>query len=621
MRRSMVVAPTWLAIGLLAQPLLVQDASPPGSELAWWSLRAADRLAQNLEDLGVDVGAPRATRHAPHGFRVVESDVRFDEGAPNRARWTVQAGPHAWSWSGAPDELEAAAASAAVSLAGSLGVGVPPDARTLLRSGLPMPVSQLMGRARQRELEGGDLQAALMFERASRLGDAFWYEALAGAIRAREAHARTSVRASRPADPELAKAAAVRATVAQRSEDAEAEASAWRAFSKYTPHRLRPWSVAWPAPSGVRIAFGRDHVWIDDGNRRARLPLVGGRGPDTTAPSSGSRMLAAGPDFIITRTGDGLERRDGPVVRWRAKMPVRQVVGVRVASGFVGVWGPEGGAWLDAGLGQVRNRFSGSVLADDDRGVLVRTDEGVAFVRAGQEVPAWTRPPVDAAALTDERVLAISTAGVQVLRAQTGQAVGEPIDVGERSLLHASGRVAVFAGSSDYQVVDILAGVAHPPQVGPGRPIAATRRMHGVAVGFDRGDVFLADHRGVLERRVVLPRPAHRLEVREEFQIIVAFEAYGVHAIGDVRADEITDVDALLALARLAQDQGRADDALRLADWALRSHAGPIAAISRVRAELLPAGPARERAAARAEAAGDVQRSLGEFRGLGLSVP
>jgi hypothetical protein len=615
----MLVVSAGLALSLLAAaPVAVHDASPPSGEYAWWGLRAADRLAGNLGDLGLDVAATRSLPGPRPGFDRVEAEARVRDGAAPSVTWVVRDGPRGFSWSGPLDQLEAAAAEAAVAVARGRGARVPRAVERSLPRALPLPLQRLLGRARRRELDGHPLQAALMYERASNLGGRYWYEAARAAVRAR------SVATGDAADAELAKAAAVRASVAARAGDGRAEAAAWRAFSKYTPHRLRPWSVAWTAGEGARVFSTRSHLWIDDGDAHVRLELPAPSGPVATR-SSGHRIEASGPAFLITSDGATLRRVEAGAVRWTRASPVRPVGGLRVASGFVAVWNREGGAWLDAGLGRVRARFEGAVMADGDRGLALRRGDTVAFLRAGQATPAWTRDlglgddargrPVRAR-LTEERVVIAHGDRLRVLRARNGQPVGEPIPLAGRRLLHADGRHAVVADAAHHQVIDILSVEARDPQPGPGRAVGAASRTHGVAIAFETGDVLLLDADGALQARALLPRAPVALVVRHEFGVILAVEPHGVHAIGDIRADEATDIDALLALARLAERDGRPAEALRLAEWAARPLAGAFREAEVLRAQLLPEGPVRQWALARARAAGDRASSLSGFGGL-----
>jgi len=607
---------TGLAVGLGATtaPLLIRDASTNEGDHVGWGLRAADRLAQNLADLGLPVGAEHAVRKALPGFDVVVGAARVRGEAADRITWTLRDGERGWSWSGAPDALETAAARAAAAVAGGRGLAVSPQARAALEGDLPPPVQRLLGRARRRALDGHGLQAALMFERASRVGDRFWYEPLREAVRAK----RVANGARGSGDAELAKAATARAGVAARADDAEAEAAAWQSFLRHTPHRLRPWSVPWPIPEAAGLHPDREGFWVDDGTGWLRVAIPPAL--ETPAPRRArGRILAAGPEFVVAAAGDQLRRLEGRRTRWAIASPIGTLDGAHLASGYLAVWNDAGGAWIDPALGRVRERFEGAVVAVGDGGLLLRRAGELRLLRSGQAVPAWSRDVAGDAALTAERVLVRANGRLSLLRVRNGQRVGDRLVVGDRRLLSASGRHAVFGGPRDYLVVDLLAGDAAPARPGPGRPTAAASRVHGVAVAFEGGDVFLAGPRGELHDRVILPRAPRALFTREDAGIVVAVEAFGLHAIADARADEATDVDAILALARLARDDARRADAIRLADWAARIDGGPIAEVEALRAELA-SDPARRRfAAAKRKAASDPTRSLSAFRGLGLA--
>ncbi|NJK90057.1 MAG: hypothetical protein HC923_12170, partial [Myxococcales bacterium] len=436
MTGSLVIA------ALLGSPWVLSDHTEDPS-LAWWCLRAADRLAYHAAGLGLPVSVLE-TDPMP-GTTSLESRCSRTGAGDTQILWTVGRGSLVISRTSKQGELERASAEIAGQLAGRQGLGL-----VATPADIPQEVHRLLGRARMEERNGKLLQAALLYDRAAAYGDRLWIEGVRGWARAR------SFGPGAERNAELAKAAAVRAGVANRTGDASAERDAWIAFLKYTPQRVPRWHLPVVVPENARIRSAARHSWIVASGFELQIPLDGGPSQATfRAPPD--VLLEADERFRI-RLGHELRRVDADGgERWTLGLEIPPE-GHGLMGGYLGIWGQRGGRWIDPALGVEKARFRGHVVASSDQGLLLRRDDDVALVRPGQIEPSWTRPIGDVAGawLTDERVLLRTREGLRILRLADGEAVGDAIPLGGFEPVHASRRAAILAQGSRHRVLDVM---------------------------------------------------------------------------------------------------------------------------------------------------------------------
>ncbi len=587
----------------------------PGAEDAL-SLRASDRVALHLDRLGAPVLTDRAWLGPPPGIaaiRVWAEQRKEGEGLRLRAR----TGPNDFLVTGPRRRFDRACAEIALELREVEGERFPPDTLKLLAEDLPWKTHELLGKARQRERDGQYLQAALLFDRASRIGDRISLEALQGRSRVRNAGRSES----RRRDGELAKAAAVQAAVAARKGAPDAARQSWLSFLKYAPDRGEAFGIPHPPVGAARMTRGR--VWYDAPSGRLSFPL----GPPVKLQPTEARLEATGPTHLVVRRGRDLRRLDVPRpgvpgVGWSRTLsfvPTR----VETAGGFLGVSNGQKLVWIDPSLGNVTDVVDGvEVLAFGERGALVRRDDRLQLLRSGQTSAAWSRPlaaadPPISGLLTAERALVGVGRKLLVLRTHNGQ----PVKFGSATgrWIWAGGRFAVFADGSEVGVVDILAGRTVVRRSGPDELVAAVGRSRGVTLAFRSGDIQWISEDGETTKRG---------RIAGSIQWLVATPAHlligtkmGVVGVDDSTAGDFDAPAAVLELATTARKAGRQAEASKLAQWSARRGLSRVAHAERLRAELLPEGPAQEYALERARSAEDLAQPLLPFRIAGAPRP
>ncbi len=270
------------------------------------------------------------------------------------------------------------------------------------------------------------------------------------------------------------------------------------------------------------------------------------------------------------------------------------------AGGMLGVLGERSVAWIDVSLGKVAQVAEAIPLASGPGGVLARMQAEVALLRPGQKAPAWRAEvgAVTATALTRDRALLLTEAGLVLLRTHDGRPVRPPLPLPGARLVGGDGRYFVFE-SDEQVIVDVLGGELTARLKGPGKAVDAVTSGEGLAILFEAGDLLFVDRDGKLLDRAWAPgRPQKLFKGHPEAPGPVVASSAGLFAFAEVA---YRDVDALLDLARVRQAEGQAAEALRLADAVARWGAGRAQEAERLRASLLQAQP-KTQAEARAAA-------------------
>lgn len=600
---------TWLLLGAVLQtgPFVVSPL--PEAEDPVLALRAADRVALHLDRLGAPVFLDRAWAREASDLPVVHVDGRRDgeEGLVLSARIPGSAS-EPLERRGRLRDMDRLCVQLALESRAVQGETYLAQAEDLLTENMPWKVHELLGKGHRMELDGKLLQASLLYDRAARVGDRVWLEALE--FRARVRRAQSAER--RRQDQELAQGAAVRAGVAARNGDRNTARDGWRSFLKYTAHRGQAYSVPL-VPRRPKVQT-RTHWWFDTEELRVSLPF---RLPIATMSREGE-LWAAGPNYVLLRQDAALRRQDVEAGRFEGRRWSRvlsfEPLGVHVSGGFVGAWGVDKLVWLDPALGSVTDVVDAQVLAAGDRGLVVQQEEAYGLLRAGQTSRAWSRPgqpgtTVQALA-TDERIVVAENGVLRVLKSHNGL----PVDFEARGRwIHADGRFGTFEADGEVGVVDLLAGRQVARIRGPGRPVSGATRSYGVAVGFDTGDLVWVSSEGDPFKRASFFGPITSLDGSLPDELLLTTPS-GLVAMDDSAPGEATAAHGALELARAALEDDDREGALAFANCAARRGVQNVAEAERLRAELLPVGPARDYAQDRARSAERLEQPLLPFR-------
>ncbi len=555
----------WLVTAAaISVPVVVVDTGGTTGPPDWWTLRLADRVAFHLVVEGVGLAHPLAVVEPPADVRRISLSARHEDGEEAAVLVTFALDDHRATVRGALSDLDRLARTLAERAAEALGR--PPGEVTPSVHEQPMELHRLLGRARQRELQGRFLQAQLMYDRASVFADRLWMDGLLGWARVRALQADET---QRDTDNERADGALIRARVARRNGQTDQEVEAWTTFLKFTPSRLRRWSQPLSFPADADAFVHADRIVLQrEGLRVLAVPPTGA-GALRWQPTD-ERIVAAGPNFDLAIAQGRLYRRnfDGSL-GWSLPMPALE--GARFSGGFVAAWDADRVRWIDPTHGKVVRAVSAAVLAVGERGALTQRRNVLTFHRAGQEAPAWsntTTVSVRAAYVVGERTLILTEGDLVIWKTKDGRPMGRPIPRHGQPVLGASRHHVVLADGIRIRVVDVISGQPGPYRYGPSAAVVATGRPGGVAVGFESGHLQFFDGTGRLVAGAILPEAPVSLWSRPHRGELIVLGRHQVTGISDLTEGELTDVDAILALARIAWHRGQAADALRLVDWA-----------------------------------------------------
>ncbi|MEM6368336.1 MAG: hypothetical protein AAF851_08530 [Myxococcota bacterium] len=589
-----------ILLGLLATPQLVSAEDPSD----WLELRAADHFAQALDQLGLPLIHPRAGPKPKEGEAFMVQVGPHDGEPTALLSVTVTFRDQRHELKASARRLASAGQDLAILVARSLGLQF--EAEGWQRTELPWPVERRIGQARQRELQGKWAEASLAYERAASIPGGPWWAALDGIARCR-----SSLR------PELAQAAAARARVATRNKAWPEASRAWASVLKYTPSRGLAWVVPgdfgdW-RPAGADV----DTVYGEAAGRGIGIRIGPARAEARRVPRP---FVAAAPEIRIQGEGGGRLHRAG---RWTRSLDF-EPRDFRMLGGHLAAWTSTQLQWLDPSSGRSVGALSGPILGVGPRGALVRRGPAVALVRPGQEAPAWKQAmgETQAVAVTGERIVLLVGPRLLVLRGRDGKLVYDEAHGEGSRILSAAGRHAVLAKGERFLVVDILGGRLLLDGAGPSRAVAGLVRTTGAALAFETGDLMLFDEEGALTHRTRWPFPIRGMDRRPEHpQLLLIWTDEALFGVDDPSPGEDGVGSALLALARAQLEAGDRKQSLRLATAAARRALGPVPDAERLRAELLPEGPAREWAEERARSVERLDEEMMLFRVLGAPRP
>lgn len=639
-----------------AAPPAQEAPREPADGLPWVAPRLAALVAERLELAGLPARDARHVRGlegvepAALGLAVLAS-IRADPPAPADPgealviTLSLRTGPGApasatiRATSGALDPL---AADLAARIAEAAGAPLAPSVIRALAEldPLPFPIHRLLGQARAQADTGEPnalRRAMATFDRASDLlGQGPLPEALEGR-RLAEAELASRGETELFARAELAAPAAERAEVALKGGDDREAERALGAYLRYTEARTRRWTVLAPLDRPGAALLARGQTWVlqvglGDGARWSIDPRTG----VVLARAAGLAGLAGSQgDHAVVLDGSAIARVDeAGRTKWRVELPFRPrsagPAALELTSGLAGVLGERDVAWVEASFGALGQVASQVVpLASGPGGVVAAGADAteVQLLRPGKRAPAWTAPlgAPRAAAITADRILVLSSAGLSFLRAHDGKEAARTLPIAaDARILGAEGRYAAIAVADGSVVLaDVLAGELTATVRVPARPVASQTTTRGVAILCASGDVLFFDRDGALLDRAVVPgAPIGLLAGSPVAPGPVVVTSRGLFALGEVpegRGRLQRDHDALLELARILDRKREQKAALRVVTAVAASSAGRTVAAEALRAELLErrGGPGdrrdAERARARAEAARDPARVLPPF--------
>ncbi|MCK6552671.1 hypothetical protein L6R52_43010, partial [Myxococcota bacterium] len=595
-------------------------------DAGWLPSRLADLVEERLRRLGVDVrerrfvdahgklelgalglgalvrGRVRPEVASEPSVRLeLELEVRTPSGAPLKQKLTAPAG-----------ELDRLATDVALVVAERTGRAVTAAARARLAEvSTPFTVHRLLGIARTHLDLGSFRKAMVMFDRAAELTSRTpMPEAFEGRLRA-EAELVGRGEATFGARAELAPPAAERADVALKQGDDAGAQRALDAFLRYTPERALRWSVEAPLVRG-------DAVLIARGNRWVLQHSAEGKGRWSIDPRTGS-IVAEEPSVkgLVGLAGGHVLALDGRVLlrldeagqpKWKTELPgdTKGLVAdaIDLTSGLAGIMGAREVSWVETSFGSLGQQATGvRPLASGTIGILVELEPApgapadtheIALLRPGKRTPTWTAKvgaPLDAA-LTQDRVLVVTPAGLVLLRAHDGREAGKVIELGpEARIVGADGRSAVVAlDATRAALVDVLSAEQTATLTGPGRAVGAYTAARGAAVLYATGDLITFDRDGALLDRAKVPgEPIQLVRGSPMAPGPVAMTTRGLWAFAEVPVDttSMRDVDALLKLAAVLDRQKESALALRLVEGVARASVGRVERAERLRAELL----------------------------------
>lgn len=626
------MAPWMLLMAVAAPPTTA--LAPPTDPESWFQLRAQALVGRRLRRAGIEV-RPSSAITPPRADDVV-LHVKVRPGRVERATTTVTvsltgrgAGLRPHTLKGSAANMERLITEVAAVVAEDLGG----SSLGKVKRPLPFLVHRELGRAEVRLRSGQIRQAMLAFDQAGRRART---GPLPEAIRGRRRAHLTLVhlaKAEYGQKSDLARASAERAAVAARQRDLRAERRAWEGFLRYTDHYALQWALRGAFSPIVRVVPARDdYMLTDPGPDGRRSPSWRIAAQTGVAAQSSVRpgLVAVLQRETLHLVGRQLSRRTGDDdLRWKLDLPFSPTGhrGVFATSGVVGVIGAETVLWADAGLGSL-GQVADAVrpLATSVAGVLVemKTYPGasqLAFLRPGKKTPAWRAflPKVKAARLSQDRAAVVSKDGLHILRTHNGKPARAVRPWPENGRwLHADGRYGtVVIDRRTVALIDVITGAETGRRTGPGRPLAAITQSLGVAILYDTGDLFQLDRdANVVDRarppgRPVTVVPGHPMSPGP---VVVTTE--GAFAYGEALADQVRDVDAYLALARVLERLDQRDAALRLASAVAEASAGRVADAETLRARLFAAEgdpKSAERSKARARTARNFEVPLPEL--------
>ncbi len=613
----------------------VYPASPADNDVQWFEARAAARLAQHLDLLGIrplegppvdlQVEVSCAPKVVKRGRTSVTVAVQIRQGNQTQ-RLQVK---------GNAEHLDRLTGTLALKMAAWMTHPVPIDVEARFPAWTyPFSVHRFLGRAAVRMQRKEYRQAALMYGRAQELVKTVWVpEAFEGRQRAQDYLVATTAR-----DPNaklgLAQSAAERALVAAKRKDHEVTLRSLEAFLKYTPnravrwrrrrdlsratilHKQAPWVVQ-PDPATLWRLDPRSGVALFEAKGQADLVAV------------------AQDDLLLMKKRTLIRVQPDGTVRWKLRMPmIAGPAGIISTSGLFGLLGDNKVAWADLSIGEVGQVAAKVIPLTAAVGGVVVLASGseaeagpdVILLRPGKKNEAW-RTHVDGvrdSAMTRDRVLLVAKAGLVLLRSHDGRPVRRPISVaGGAKILGAAGRYAALAEpDGGVAIVDILAAERTATIRGPGPAVSAVTSGQGVAVLFETGDLIFFDRDGrMLDRAWFEGQPRQLLPGSPITPGPVLWSSLGLSALAEVSSEPglQRDVDAAVLVVRTLIGAGNTKAALRVVTHLGQMSAGRIAEAEGLRCEILNVmdavgnKAAMARAMARQARAEDPTQSVGPF--------
>jgi tetratricopeptide (TPR) repeat protein len=498
----------------------------------------------------------------------------------------------------------------------------------------PFSVHRFLGRASVRMQRGEYRQAASMYGRAQELAKDLWVPEAFEGRRSAEDYLVATTERDPNAKQGLAESAAERALVAAKNADHPIALRSLKAFLKYTPRRALRWQRR--LDLNAAIILHQQAPWVVQFNSSTLVRLDPRSGVSLSETKGHAHLVAVAQDDLLLLDKRTLTRMqpDGSP-RWQLRMPAPVGPGGTIStSGLFGLLSEDKVAWADLAIGELGQVATQVVpLAAGGGGVVVlapgpapELGPDVVLLRPGKKNEAW-RTHVDGvqdSAMTRDRVVLVSKAGLVLLRSHDGRAVRKPIAVAAGSkILGAGGRYAALAEPDGaVALVDILAAERTATLRGPGKAVSALTSGQGVAVLFDTGDLIFFDRDGrLLDRAWFEGEPKQLLPGSPVTPGPVVWSSLGLVAVADVGAQGglQRDIDGAVLVARTLLKAGNARAGLRVVTRLAQQSAGRIAEAEGLRCQLLNAmdpqlnKAAMARAMARQKRAEDPTQSVGPF--------